>query len=302
MNAPIVVFVYNRLDHTKNVLKSISECPESIESDIYIFSDGPKNEGAVDKVKAVRNYIHDEELKRKFRKVNIIESKRNKGLANSVISGVTQVISQYGQAIVVEDDNIVDPDFLFFMNQCLDFYRMNPKVWAIGGYTLPIHFPDDYHHDIYFMDRGSSYAWATWENRWKSIDWEIKDYPKFKKDKYARKAFNQAGEDRSNMLDSQMKGKIDSWAIRFTYNAFKNNMLFVLPRKSYVKNTGNDGSGIHVAKFDQRFDVVLEEKSRNLCLENLEIDTRIQKETARIFQTPLKIKIKRKIKQLLERN
>lgn len=301
MNAPIVVFVYNRVEHAKGVLSSLAQCPEAKESILYIFSDGPKNEKAVSAVQAVREYIHSEEVEGWFGEVRVVEAPKNKGLANSVISGVDQVIQEHKRVIVVEDDNVVAVDFLDFMNRALDFYEGDSRIWSVGGYTLPINIPKDYKHDVFLMGRGSSYAWATWLDRWETIDWEIKDYVDFKKDAKKKKAFNRYGNDRTDMLASQMSGTIDSWAIRFTYNAFKNNKYFILPVESRVKNNGNDGSGVHVSATDKRFDTNLSDGVRAAQFETVEMDDRIREEVARVFNAPKALRFKRCVYRLIKR-
>lgn len=300
MLSPIVLFVYNRADHTKKILESLARCPEAKESELYIFSDGAKNETAVPKVEEVRRYIHGDAVASWFNSVHIEEAPKNKGLANSVISGVTKIIEQYGKVIVVEDDNTAAPGFLKFMNEALDFYENNEKIWSIGGYTPNIAIPSDYNHDVFVMDKGSSYAWATWKDRWESIDWEVKDYSEFIKDKKLRKAFNRVGNDRCDMLQAQMEGRIDSWAIRFTYNAFRQQKLFVLPVKSLISNTGNDGSGIHVSSGDKRFDVDIAAEMQSFKLENLELDRRIQKEIAALMNVSFTKRLKKKVKRLFK--
>ena len=301
MNAPIVVFVYNRADHAKGVIESLAKCPEAKESKLYIFSDGPKNEKAIDKVESVRKYINSDEVKSYFGEVEVVEAPKNKGLANSVITGVDHVIKEHGSVIVVEDDNVVADDFLDYMNRGLDFYKDNQKVWALGGYTLPISFPKDYNHDVFMMGRGSSYAWATWVDRWEKIDWEIKDYEEFKKNRTLKKAFNKPGNDRTDMLSLQMEGKIDSWAIRFTYNAFRNNMYFILPVNTLTTNNGNDGSGIHVSKADHRFDTVILEERPKVKFEEVELDVRIQAEIAKLFNISFTKRIKKFVKKQLRK-
>lgn len=300
MYAPIVTFVYNRAEHAKGMLESLSRCKEAKESKLYIFSDGAKNEEAAEKVAAVRKYINSDSIKSRFGEVKVVEAEKNKGLAKSVITGVDMVIKKYGRVIVVEDDNEVSEDFLGFMNGALEFYEKNNKIWSIGGYTPPIKFPEDYKHDVFLMGRGSSYAWATWLDRWKRIDWDVKDYDKFKNDKEKRRAFNKYGNDRSDMLDRQMNRKIDSWAIRFTYFAFKNNMYSILPVKTRVKNVGNDGSGTHVSQSDSRFDTEIDTSVKEAVFENVELDERIYKEFIKVFNVPVKNKMKKIIKKLLK--
>lgn len=298
--APIVLFVYNRPEHTRIVLQSLSVCQYADQSDLYIFADQAKTEMAKEKVEQVRRIIKEDIWKRKFAGVNITEASQNKGLANSVISGVTQVINKYGRVIVVEDDNRVAPDFLDYMNRGLEFYENNLKIGHIGGYKSPIKIPEDYKKDVFLMGRGSSYAWATWKDRWDLVDWEVRDYKKLAKDKKAIVSFNEYGEDRFEMLKKQVEGNMNSWAIRFAYAMWKNKMFAVLPCKTRVENIGFDGSGVHNVAKDTRFVVSIEDGLSPVKFENLSEDVRIKKEVQKIFKVPFSLKVKRKIKHLLQ--
>jgi GT2 family glycosyltransferase len=110
--APITLFVYNRLDHTIDTVMALQKNDLSKESELFIFSDGPKNKDDEKKVLAVRKYIKSI---KGFKKVTIFESKKNKGLANSIISGVTKIINKYGRIIVLEDDIVTSKYFLIFL-------------------------------------------------------------------------------------------------------------------------------------------------------------------------------------------
>ena len=243
MLAPIVVFVYNRVDKARTLLESLSACKQASESDLYVFSDGPKKDND-EKVSSVRDFLNSFDFKDKYKNVYIRLAPQNKGLARSVIEGVSEVIEKYGKVIVVEDDNIVAPDFLQYMNGALDYYHSNPSVWSISGYS---HIkPENYCHDVYAVGRINSYAWATWKRSWDATDWEVKDYNHFKWDLNRRREFNTCGNDSSIMLDAQMAGAIDSWAIRFSFSMFCSNKLTIYPSKSKTFNIGEDGSGTHV--------------------------------------------------------
>ena len=112
MNAPVVLFVYNRLDHTMNVIDSLSKNLGACDTDLYVFSDAAKTEKGQDKVNAVREYIHKTDWRNGFKKVTIVEAEENKGLAKSIIGGVTKILEEYGKVIVVEDDLVLSPYFL----------------------------------------------------------------------------------------------------------------------------------------------------------------------------------------------
>ena len=284
MLAPIVLFVYSRYEHTKQVVEALTGNKEAKESVLYVYSDAAKNDKAQQGVSKVREYIHNLADKNLFKEVIICEADKNKGLANSVIGGVSEVIKKYKRVIVVEDDAVCANDFLEFMNNALDFYEDNKNIWYIGGYTPDIKIPDDYNHDVFVNGRGSSYAWATWEDRWNTVDWKVSDYSSFKHNFIKRHRFNKYGQDRSSMLDAQMHGKIDSWAIRFSYSMFNHNMLAVLPIYSRIKSIGNDGSGTHCENTD-KYDVEIKDYGRQIILENIDVDKRISRQCAEFFKS-----------------
>ena len=298
--APIVLFVYNRPKHTQEVLRSLSECKYAKDTCLYIFSDAAKKPAAEEAVEQVRGIVDDPKWASFFRQITVIKAEKNKGLANSVIIGVTQVIHEHGSVIVVEDDNRVSNDFIDYMCRGLEFYEKNQKIGFLGGYTAPISIPEDYKHDVFIMGRGSSYSWATWKDRWDRVDWEMRDYKTFRKDFKARARFNAYGDERSALLDSQMAGRVDSWAIRFSYAMFKHNYYAILPVKTRVENNGFDGTGVHNTAGETRFLVKIEENLAPAKFENVELDPRIKKEFIKMFKAPLRVKLKRMLIYFLD--
>ena len=286
--APIIVFAYNRADHLEQTITALKENEEAKDSVCYIFSDGYKNEKGREKVLQVREYIRSIP-KEYFKELAVIEAPQNKGLANSIISGVGEIISKYGKAIIVEDDVITAKSFLSFMNQGLDFYKDNPSVWSIGGYTVPMELPEDYDKDVLAVQRCSSYCWATWADRWEKIDWKIEDYRSFRFNLFARHSFNRYGTDRALMLDDQMNRRVDSWAIRFDYNMWKNGCINILPSKSLSNNIGHDGSGTHSQSIDEKdiFSINLKETASKIIFEDVKLSDAIRKKYVPFFNMSL---------------
>lgn len=287
--APVIMFVYARLEHTQKMITSLIKNKLANESDVWIFSDAAKKETAIENVKKVREYIYTLLDKNYFKSIHIIEAEQNKGLANSVISGVSQVISEYGKVIVLEDDLIVTENFLEYMNEALEFYEHDNKIWSISGYNLPIKIPTEYNKDVYLSYRGCSWGWATWLDRWDKVRWEVSDYEKFKNNKNMRKKFNRGGEDMSLMLDKQMTGLIDSWAIRWCYEQFKSNMYTIYPVKSLVYNEGLDGTGTH-SGITNLFEIEVSNEKRKFD-KNIELNSKILKEFKKKFNFTWKEKL-----------
>jgi len=133
--APIVLFVYNRPEHTRRTVKALQKNKLAIESELIIYSDAHTNISVKEGTDEVRGYIKNIDG---FKKVTIIERDKNWGLAASIIDGVTKIINKYGRVIVLEDDLVTSPYFLNFMNNALVFYENEDKVWHISGWNYPI--------------------------------------------------------------------------------------------------------------------------------------------------------------------
>lgn len=242
MLPPIVLFTYNRPEHTQKTIESLLQNPLAKESVLFVFADGAKNETDWHKVQEVHTLL--KELKG-FKEIHLTLQDKNKGLAPSIIAGVGKVLENYPTAIVMEDDMLCAPNFLDFMRDALACYAQNPQIFSITGYTFPIKIPKNYAEDVYLSPRPSSWGWATWRDRWQKTDWQIADFQTFIKDKKQRQAFNQGGDDLSIMLLRQQRGEINSWAIRWAYTHYRQGAYCLYPTKSKIQNIGADKSGIH---------------------------------------------------------
>jgi len=247
--APIVLFVYNRPDLLRRTLRSLSACTLAAESELFIFADGPKTEADMIIVNKVRDIIWSI---KGYKRVTIFFS-NHMGLAFSIISGVTKIVSEYGRVIVLEDDLILSPNFLVYMNACLESFNRRKDIASISGYSLPITIPKDYPHNVYLSCRPGSWGWATWRDRWENIDWNDKSKPD--------KAFNRGGDDLPRMIKQQRAGKVDSWAVRWAYHNYRYSLYTVYPCVSKVFNTGT-GGGTHFRGGVNRFDVVIDQSGK----------------------------------------
>jgi hypothetical protein len=285
--APIILFVYNRLEHIKKTLEALKLNKLASDSSLFIFSDGNKNVKDRNSVDEVRSYIS---TTTGFKEINITLRDKNLGLADSVISGVTEVIEKFGKAIVLEDDIVTSTYFLKFMNEALDFYEKDKRIYSISGYNFPIKIPKSYTHQVYISPRPSSWGWATWKDRWGKVDWENSDYENFIKDKKQTLKFNMGGDDLTRMLKKQITGKINSWAIRWAFAHHKSNSFCLFPVNSFVKNIGADRSGVHTRKTNKFSVDVYDVEYQEFLLEYPEVDEEVLKNFQRYFskRNPLK--------------
>jgi hypothetical protein len=249
--APIIIFFYNRFDHSVKTIEALKQNEMAQDSMVFIFCDGPKANATEEQIKKIREVQDFAESITGFKKVIVEKAEKNRGLANSVIYGVTKIIKEYGKAIIVEDDIITHPYFLRFMNEALCFYANDTRIFTIGAFTENIVIPADYPHDVFLVPRVESWGWATWADRWLTAQWDITTYPALmSQDKDEIATLCKGGDDFWPMLQNQYNRKVDSWAVRWQYNMVKAGKLCLRPKYTIVKNIGLDGSGVNCGAWD----------------------------------------------------
>jgi hypothetical protein len=290
--APICLFTYNRLYETRQTVEALQRNYLASESDLSIFSDGSKNEHDKLKVDALRKYL---QTITGFKSVLIIESPENKGLANSIINGVTQTLQHSEKVIVLEDDLVTTANFLNFMNQALDYYQEEQNVQSISGYALML---KDKSNEVYFQTRPGSWGWATWRNRWRT---EIFDKERIKavinSDISLLKQFKQkSGADMPKMLLRSVSNKNDSWYVRWAFDHFRKNTYSVFPAYSYIQNIGFHTEGTHCKGINSYRSELIDDQITNTSFTSFQIPNQaISKEFQNYFTTRHKILVRLKL-------
>lgn len=243
--APIVLFTYNRPEHTEQTLIALSQNDLASESKLFIFSDAAKGDASTQEI---RKIIEVRKIIRKklwCKEVQIIERQKNWGLADNIVNGVTQIINQYGNIIVLEDDIVTSKGFLKYMNESLNLYKTEDKVMHISGYTLPV---EEKLAETFFYNATSCWGWGTWERAWKHYQ---PDASVLLKQITNIKHFNlDSSYDFYSHLLKNVEGTLKTWAIKWHSSVYLRKGLCLHPRLSLVQNIGMDGSGIHSGKVD----------------------------------------------------
>lgn len=240
--APIAIFVFKRPTHTRRLLESLQANPDFLQSPIYFFADGARNVKEQIDVNSVRQLIEEFAHPQK----TVIHAPANQGLAKSITQGVTQLCAKYGRAIVVEDDLVVAPNFLGYMNTALTRYAEADQVMQISGHMFPVNLQAT--TDAVFMPVTTSWGWATWHRAWI----HMKKTPESAIEQLASRKWRyqfdlQGAFPYARMLVQRLQGKNNSWAIWWYYQVFSNGGLVLHPTRSLVNNEGFDGSGTHCA-------------------------------------------------------
>ncbi|HVP08636.1 MAG TPA: glycosyltransferase family 2 protein [Burkholderiales bacterium] len=237
--APIVLFVHKRPMHARRVLESLLRQPLAASSPLTVYCDGarsPEEEGAVREARAVVRSLAPAQAR-------IVERERNLGLAASIIGGVSEAIDAHGEAIVLEDDLELAPAALEYFNAALQRYRAEERAMHVSGYMYPVRaaLPESF-----FYREATCWGWATWARAWRHFEPDARRIRDAVQARGATRYFDVDGSaEFSVMLDRQIAGQLDSWAIRWYGSLWLRGGLALHPGKSLVRNTGFDGSGVH---------------------------------------------------------
>jgi hypothetical protein len=246
--APIVFFAYNRPEHTRQTLEALSKNHLATASVLYIFIDGPKDNATIETKQKIDEVKKIATEKNWCGTVNVIAAEKNKGLFKSIVNGIAQTVNQFGKVIVIEDDVLVSPGFLSYMNDGLDFYENMPAVMHISGFSRAEFKAVEIKEPTYFFYHTTCWGWATWKRAW----------DKFTPDALAvKKAISKKDNIKKLNMDNSFEffwglkaiadGKFQSWNTIWHSIVFLNNGLCLHPTKSLVSNIGHDGSGTNCA-------------------------------------------------------
>jgi hypothetical protein len=243
MYAPIALFTYKRLETTQKVLEALKSNAEAANSVLYIFADGPKASASaeeIQKIKAVQEYARNVEG---FAEVHVVASPCNKGCAESVIGGINHVLGRHERIIVLEDDLVVSPFFLEYVNGALEMYGDADDVASICGFMADygIALPETFFH------RGTEiWGWGTWRRAWELFDPDARALLKRIRGENLAVEFElNPNSGFVETLQKQIDGKVDSWAIRWHASIFLAGKLVLRPGRSLVSNIGFGEDATH---------------------------------------------------------
>ena len=293
--APIALFVYNRPSHTLQALKSLQQNSLANQSILYIYADGKKSSATVADNIAIDETRKIIKSQLWCKQVVVIESEENKGLANSVIKGVTEVINKHGKIIVLEDDLLLSQYFLQYMNEALDIYSTIENIYSINAYMFPITINEN---TTFLLPYTSTWGWGTWKNRWATFNPIINelDIQTITNNPSLKARFNLSDYDYTSMLNSGN----NSWGIKWYYSIFLKNGLNVFPTLTLVKNIGFDNTGVNCK--DEQFEQTLFKTTNTVTIKaESQLNLNYLSKYLSHFNQPKKNIIKNIIRKILKR-
>lgn len=308
--APIIFLVYNRPKHTSITLEALSKNDLAKESILYIVCDGPKenaNKQDLENINSVRKVVKS---KKWCKENNIIEREKNLGMADSTVFAITDIINRYGKAIILEDDILISPFLITYLNEGLNLFQNNLEIGSINGFAED--FVQSRHFPSYFLLTGSDcWGWATWKNRWDDFIYDPKRVKQLLVETGKLDKFEYGG--MISMLDKQIAGTLSTWDMQWSASNVLKDRKALYPKISFVKNIGFDGSGTNgdnngkaeeilpffLNKYEQPLGKWVE---NNSLVFNQTLENRFRKKHSLRLNELLLHKILRKLKSLLFNN
>lgn len=241
--APLAIFAFNRFETLEKVLDRLSKCDSLTcggERVGYAFLDGARDGHAEDvkKISVVRELV--ERFKRKhFPSLKIVARPCNYGNTKNMPQGISEVLDRHGRIVVVEDDILVSRYFLEYMDEALERYESDARIWCINAWrNRLVRVPSSYPYDVYLTPRAMCWGWGTWKDRWKAVDFKMQDWVAFKADAANIERLDDIGIEMKWMLDAQYAGKLRAWDVQCVYHMVKNGLFAIEPRFALTKNIG----------------------------------------------------------------
>lgn len=243
-HSPVAVFLYNRPEHSRRTLVALEKNEGAKETDVFIFCDGPKDSASKsdkEKIAMTRSIAKEMFV---FKTKTVVEMTTNKGLASSIVDGVTDIVNRFGTVIVLEDDIVAGKYFLNYMNTALNLYENEKKVFHITGWHNPTIIKNS--TDSFFYPLMDCWSWGTWKDRWQHFEknpqklvqkFSAEDIRKFNVDGLVPNKWGQ--------VLGNLSGINNTWAIFWYATVMEADGLCLAPCNSLVKNIGFDNTGIH---------------------------------------------------------
>lgn len=235
LKTPVVFFTFNRLDTAKLVFERIREAKPY---KLYLISDAPRDDraGEKEKVEEVRIYIENSvdwecEVIKNY-------ADKNLGCGIRISSGLNWVFEREEKAIILEDDCLPDLTFFEYCDQMLEYYKDSNEIMLIGG-NNPIASCYEISGDYTFTTIPFIWGWATWARAWKYYDFDIKNWPKQKRNPIWKKVFTRnAYWLYMSEFDELYHHRFNIWSYQILFMIVLENMLCIVPKESHVLNIG----------------------------------------------------------------
>jgi hypothetical protein len=246
MKFPILVIGFNRPEKLKMVIeKIINENRE-----IYIALDGPRESNMQDMLK-VKECVDIIENYQKERMINTLYQQQNLGCKEGEQSAMNWFFENNEAGIILEDDILIEKEFLKFCDENLIKYKNDERIWAICGF-IPFEIESldskTANKKFFTCDTPQTWGWASWRRVWDKYQNEI-NINEFKHIKYPEIFYGGKFRINRNIWERRfldlINERVSTWDYQFTLSCWNNQGVNIFPYKNYVNNIGFDSEATH---------------------------------------------------------
>lgn len=252
--APVVIPTLNRYEKMRECLESLARCKWAEYTDVYVGLDYPPSEEYADGYAENKAYL--ESFVSPFRSFHLFVRESNFGAGRNPRQIIDELIwPNYDRLIYSEDDNVFAETFLQYMNLGLEKLENDHRILQIGGFAIPADWVDDGSEDIVLMNSNiNAWGFGIWRDRWKALQAEA-GRPNYYHEILSSKERKQRILSGSNNDCGAMAWYVmmGCYTVNDTFKSIyarDKGMYGVYPKKSKVRNTGTDGSGMSSGKMD----------------------------------------------------
>ena len=238
VNTPVLFETFVRVEYARQVWEAIKEAQPR---KLYFYSNKGRaeKEGEVERNNEIRSWIKeidwDCDLHTWFRDECV-------DVYTSLRGAISWLFDNEETGIILEDDCVPTMSFFSFIDQMLELYKDEKKIWGVSGCNFFEYNPSGY--DVIFSHTHYLYGWATWANRWHTIDWDDveENFNSFIRENKCYKLYSSSKQARweekawKKRKDFLLKTKCWDFVWDLTVDA--NNGVIVYPSRHLITNIG----------------------------------------------------------------
>ena len=247
--APVLIPTLCRYQHLKKCIDSLKLNGWAEFTDVYIALDYPPEEKYIEGYEKICKYLETNDFS-EFNNFYVIKRDHNVGSLNNSLLLHDYILEKYDRFIRTDDDCEFSPNFLEYMDKCLDMFENDPTVLGVTGYSYPVNWKIQEGCNI-FKNNAIFPMWGTgfWRDKYYSLKNDIVNG-------YIRNAFFTSKINRHDMTDARyldvitegihlnndrLTGKFSDVACGCYMQMTK--QYIITPKSSKVRNLGFDGTG-----------------------------------------------------------
>lgn len=231
IDAPVLLIIYKRPDHTRRALELIARARPPL---LFVAADGPRTQAEAAACTATRALVEEYpgQVVTNFSETNL-------GCGVRVHTAISWAFESAERLLILEDDCAPSPSFFRFCNTLLERFADDERVMHVSGDN----FAGEEHargYGYYFSKYTHASGWATWRRAWRHFDWSLQGcdtavrdglIEQWHADPYERRYWRE-------QFERLKGGDREIWDLQWNFSCWAQNGLAVLPARNLVENDG----------------------------------------------------------------